>query len=200
MKLPLALQILKIKIQKIIGASQNYMQLMPSIASQMITYRDKYPVKNYNTIEELSSDMSKVKWTEDPWDGNLDVIKHPTFFMEAIVEHPDYADDCDGFAAFAAVAIKKNFLASEVWFSTAYWPDANKNTIDGHAVCVYKDKSGWHWIGNFNKGIPYNCSDRNSWVSQLEDIVKSKVVAAYMFPADRDRRDSLILLPPLVIR
>lgn len=64
------------------------------MASQELTAKPESPVKVYSSIADLVESARKLRWTEDPWGGKLDAIKHPTFMQESIDSHPDFSGDC----------------------------------------------------------------------------------------------------------
>jgi hypothetical protein len=136
-------------------------------AGQEATKRPESTVKVYPNIAEITAATSKLRWTEDPWQGKLDVIKHPTFMQEALDKHPDYAGDCDDFAAYWLAALRKGKLADveKLYFAAALWEDG------GHAVASYRDLDGsWWWAGNWNRCVPLPTTEYG-WI----DGIKSRI-------------------------
>lgn len=199
MKIPLGLKVTAMKASTWIPAPLNAAWAVPSVASQMVTYRDHYPVKIYKNVTDLSDALRTLTWTEDPWNGQLDVIKHPTWMQEALERHSNYAGDCDDYAAYAAIALLKSSLADEVYFASAHWVDRKLDDVVGHAVCVYRDSTGWHWIGNWNGCRPYDCV-RDGWVGDLEKIIKTSVVVAQQWEVTRESHDSILFGRKRVLR
>ena len=165
---------------------------VPALAQQEVTYRQASPVTRYKSIAELTKATATLTWTSDPWNGKLDLIKHPTYMQEAIDKHPLNAGDCDCFAAYMCVALDKSQLSDEQWFATAYWVD-NDQKIQGHAVCVYRVKEDWFYIGNWNQCRPIPLTAKTAYIWDFERVLGHKVFSATMWRASGTPRDSLAL-------
>lgn len=167
-----------------------------SSLGQLVTLRDAFPVETYATVGRLSHALGTLTWTPDPFKGNLDIIKHPTFMQEAIARHPEQSGDCDDYAAYSCVALLKSGLAGAVRFCTATWVDEKKDTIESHAICVYRDTDAWRWswIGNWNRCQPIECgSSEDGWLVQLEARAGCKVFIATSYPASIGAHDTMLL-------
>ena len=198
-RLPLSMQVAALRASTYVPTPFN-LWAVPSLAAQMVTYREKFPVARYKNVAALTAAMAPLWWIEDFWNGKLDVLKHPTFMQEAMAVHPTYADDCDGYAAYSCVALLKSRIADEVYFGSAQWVDPKKNELAGHAVCVYRDPLGWHWIGNWNACKPYD-GLRDQWVTQMEQALKGpKILVAQQFEAILGPNDTLLLGKRRVLR
>lgn len=130
-----------------------------SFLSQIISYRSVV-LPDYKTPDEIRDDLKLLKWTEDPFGGKLDVIKHATFMKQAMIKNPGHSGDCDDFANYYIATLLKSGIVkspSDVMFDFFYWykDDSTKqNKISGHAVCVFKYKDNWWWAGNWNRCQP----------------------------------------------
>ncbi len=195
-KLPLSLQVLGTRF----GVLFSPLLRVPATVSQAVTYIDGFKVAKYSSISELTAATSKLRWTKDPWNGKLDIIKHPTFMQQAIEQHPDFSGDCDDFAAYDCVALAKNKLADEQWFASALWVDAKSNTITGHAICVYRVGTEWFHIGNWNKCVPMPLQSKTSWMQEIELLRDVNVITAVMYQAFATKDDSLALGKVKVVR
>jgi len=188
-KFPLPLQVLSTRLSGLAAP------LLPvaTIAQQLPFYRDKFPVHVYGSIAELTAATATLTWTEDPWDGNLDVVKHPTFMQEAIAQHPDFAGDCDDHTAYDCVALHKSKLADEQWFATVMWLDNKTKSVEGHAVCVFRVKDRWFYMGNWNRCVPIPLHDRTTWVCDVEQRTGCRAITASMWRAYGTVNDSMML-------
>lgn len=167
---------------------------------QSVFYKDGFRVPVYKSIDQVTAATAKLKWTADPWDGKLDVIKHPTFMQQAIEQHPDYAGDCDDFAAYWCVALAKSKLADEQWFASGLWVDKNKNEIAGHAVCVFRTGDKWFYAGNWNSCVPIPVASSTAWVADMETRASTKIFSAVMWAASGASDDTLLLNRSVVAR
>jgi hypothetical protein len=192
--LPLGWQVASARI----GARLAPLYGVPSMAQQAAFYRDAFPVAHYVTIPEITAATSRLKWTEDPWHGKLDLIKHPTFMEEAIQRHPDYAGDCGSFAGYWCVALRKNALADECWWSTGYWVSGGK--IVGHAVCVFRTGDQWFHAGNWNGCRPVPIDGPTGYVQDFEKTTGCPVFTATMWRASGLPDDTLALDRAQVVR
>lgn len=163
-------------------------------ASQRATFRKNNPVKVYKTIEEITEATSKLVWTEDPWDGKIDIIKHPSFMQEAIETHPAYSGDCDDFAAYWVCALRKSRLADASFMAFAFWE--KDNDIAGHAVCVYLKDGSWWWVGNWFKCVPQKIPDAYGWISAIQDKISKDVLLAGRILVDGIAGDDTVLVGP----
>jgi hypothetical protein len=181
-----------------------YALVPPSVLGQTVTFREAFPVATYPDVPALVNAMARLKWTEDPLGGCIDMIRHPRYMQEAIERHPDKADDCDGFAAYAAVALLKSKLASlsEVFWATAFWVNPKTDAIDGHAVCVFRQDNEWRWMSNWDHCKPFTCGNgpMATWVEQLETRANVKVFVAAVYPAKAGEEDTLLLEPGRFLR
>lgn len=196
MKIPLGVQILGARLGTYFADLNNF----PSVTSQMVTFKDDSPVAKYAAIHEITTATRTLRWTEDPWNGKLDVIKHPTFLQQAIKFHPAYAGDCDDYAAYWCAALTKNKLALEVWFASGMWVKTDKSGLTGHAICVYRTAEGWFWVSNWNGCTPYAIPSRVAWVQDMERVSNKKLITALMAPATIDRNDTIFFGPHHVVR
>ena len=190
-KVPLSMQLLGLKANTVLCAITPVYR-GGVLVEQAVFYKEGFPVAKYESIEKLTAASATLKWVSDPWNGKLDVVKHPTFMEEAIQKHPDYAGDCDDFAAYWCVALCKNKLADEQWFSYALWVD-DKKEITGHAVCVFRTGDKWFYAGNWNNSVPIPVVSRDAWVKDIEQRVSKKVVAAAMYSASGAKDDTMVL-------
>jgi hypothetical protein len=166
-------------------------------AGQMPFYRSNFPVPVYPSIEAITKATAPLKWTEDPWNGKLDVVKHPTFLQEAIEKHPDYADDCDGFAAYWAVALRKSNLADECWFAYSLWAGDKPS---GHAVCVFRTGQSWFYVGNWNRCVPIPIASKDAWVDDIAARMNIPATVAARYRASADPRDTMVLDEYVVVK
>lgn len=133
--------------------------------SQEITRKPNSPVTIYKSIQEITEATSKLKWTEDPWSGKLDLIKHPTFMQESINSHPEYSGDCDDFAAYWCAALLKSNLSNEVYIGICFYNKGNENS--GHACCVYKYDNKWFWVSNWKKCEPIEINTNKDFAKSM---------------------------------
>ena len=148
-----------------------------AIATQFATRDASHPLKKIALVSEIALLFKRIKYKEDPLNGRLDYVPHPTAFQRGIdlgtVENPYADDDCDGYAIFCAAVLLKSQLADVVWYATAsytYVDGPRKGEQAGHAVCVYRDKTTnkHHWIGNWHGGVPMDLPSPEGWVEALE--------------------------------
>jgi hypothetical protein len=194
LKLPSVLQ----KLGRQISTLATPVLSFPARIQQTVSYRDGFPVTTYKSIADITAATAKLQWTSDPWHGKLDIIKHPTFMEEAIHRHPNYAGDCDDYAAYWCVALEKAKLADEQWFATGFWLADGK--IAGHAVCVFRCGDRWYYAGNWNNSVPIEIDSRTAWVDDMGKRASSKVFAASMWVASRASDDALLLSRPTIVR
>lgn len=189
LKIPLRLKVLGARL----GAVFAPLFPVQALAQQAVFYKSGFPVPRYKSIKEITDATAKLRWTEDPWNGKLDVIKHPTFMQQAIEKHPDYAGDCDDFAAYWCVALDKSALADEQWFACGLWVDPKTQEIAGHAVCVFRVKDKWWYAGNWNQCVPLEINCSTGWFWDFEKVMNVKVFTARMWRAYGTKDDSLML-------
>lgn len=158
--------------------------------AQEITRRPGSPVGVYEGIGALSDATAKLRWTEDPWQGKLDLVKHPTFLQEAMTSHPDYSGDCDDFANYWLAALHKNHLADrdKLYFAVALWEGG------GHAVASYRDRDGyWWWAGNWNRCKPYPSNNEYDWITGISSRMGKPLWVAGRIRVSTVRADDTVI-------
>jgi hypothetical protein len=149
-------------------------------ATQLLTYSPNYKIPQYNSITQIQEATSKLKWTTDPWDGKLDIVKHSTFMQEAIEKHPDYSGDCDDFANYWVASILKNNLAKNVYVGFGFWRGRLPKDIVGHACCVFEKDNKWYWVSNWYSCEPQEIGNSSGWIDQM--LSNKKLVLAGKYP------------------
>lgn len=161
---------------------------------QRSTYRIAHPVKRYASVEEITLATSKLKWTEDPWNGKMDIVKHPTFMQEAIDSHPDYAGDCDDYAMYWIVALRKSGLAKDAFMASVLWEDSGD--ISGHACCVFSINGQWYWVSNWYKCVPQKIDTMYGWMNKMLEQSKKKCVVAGRYEVEKILDDDTVIFGP----
>jgi len=146
------------------------------MVSQEMTKKPLSPVRIYTSLTEMKDHVSRLKWTEDPWGGKLDILKHPTFMQEALDQHPEFSGDCDDYAGYFIVAIRKGKLAESAHFGFALWED--KGDITGHMVCVFLKEGSWWWVSNWYNCQPQAIPSVYGWVDAMQEKMGKKVLIA----------------------
>lgn len=154
------------------------------LTSQKLTQRP-HPVYCYSSVEELTEASSTLTWTEDPWGGKLDIVKHPTYMQEAIDLHPAVSGDCDDYAFWWARALTKGRskgkgepLATKVAIGMCLWR-VDPRSVGGHACCVFTkpDGSMW-WVSNWEGCKPLRIYSPDEWIDQMMGREKKPLIVA----------------------
>lgn len=199
MKLPLSLQVLARRAAAAFGPLLSPLTSGYFLTSQEVTRQPAFPVAKYKQISEITAACRQLTWTQDPLDGKLDHVRHPTYMQRAINERWRRSGDCDEFAAYWAAALMKNSLADEVWYGTAMWASGDK--IVGHAICVYRVDDTWYWAGNWKNCNPIVAGElREGWIAGMEAILGTRVFAAAMWPLALRGDDTLLFGKQRIIR
>jgi hypothetical protein len=189
LKLPLSVKILGARLGGLFGPFFP----ISAIAQQALTFCDGFSVPIYKSITEITRATATLTWTADPWNGKLDLIRHPSAMQQAIERHPTVSGDCDDFAAYDIVALHKSCLAEEEWLACALWVDPKTQEITGHAVCVFQVEDKWFYIGNWNKCVPIQIDSKTAYIWDLERRTGQRIVTATMWRAWGTKNDSLML-------
>lgn len=193
--MPLSMQVLGAKLSTRLSPFYG----IPLMAQQAAFYRDAFPVARYQDIPGITAATSKLRWTEDPWHGKLDLVKHPTWMEEAIQRHPEYSGDCGSFTGYWCVALNKNKLADEIYWASAFWVTKQQKIV-GHAVCVFRTGDQWFHAGNWNGCKPVPIDGPTGYVQDFEKTTGCKVITATMWRASGLPDDTLALDVARVVR
>lgn len=157
-------------------------QIPAMLASQAATFRPSSKIPKYNSIAEVAEALRELKWTSDPFNGKLDIVKHPTYMQEAIEKHINEAGDCDDFAAYYAACLKMNHLNesySKVILGITMWE--SNGSVEGHCVCVYLSNGSWWYAGNWNGCNPIPIPTMTGFVDDvIKRMNKPLVVSGYI--------------------
>lgn len=168
-----------------------------SITSQLLTSSFSI-IPKYNSVQEITDSISKIKWTADPFNGKLDIVKHPTYIQEAIDQHNDLSGDCDDFAVYWIAALLKSGIVKspkDLFMGIALWASKDKKTLTGHAVCVYKINDQWFWVSNWNRSIPFSIQNQNDWIVPVLGKNRKIIAGKYLVDGIKDvgeARDTII--------
>jgi len=162
------------------------------MASQELTKKPSSPVRVYESIAELTDYTRKLTWTEDPWGGKLDAVKHPTFMQESINSHPDFSGDCDDYANYFTCALRKGKLAESPHMGFALWEE--KGDLTGHMVCIFLKEGSWWWMSNWHNCTPQRIENMYGWIDAMQSEMNKKVLVAGRIMVDGIQSDDTVLI------
>lgn len=157
----------------------------------MFFSRVRVPVATYNNTWDIAIALEQgQRWREDPLNGRLDTLTHPTRVQKRINENARGFEDCDGHAAYWCVSLLKSGLAQRAWFAFYQMEHNESGKISGHAVCVFQDGNGVRYWADYRKPTEWN--EPFEWAEQSAERFNSTMFAAGMIEIkDINKNDSL---------
>lgn len=110
----------------------------------------------YRTPEEIAIDLADGRQYKK--DRRVGGLVHP-FKVRARMLAGKLLGDCEDYAGYWAMALLRNFLASEVYLGCAFYEEKD-GTRGGHCVVVFRVKGVYYWADYHQ---PIRLTYRDAW-------------------------------------
>lgn len=149
-----------------------------------LTRKKNIVLTQFSNPKEVAAKLNwGQKWTEDPFNGMLDYMPHPTKVQDRINKNL-MLDDCDGHAIYWATVLLNSKLMKRTWISTIHFKKSG-GSIGGHVVCLMEDFNGNCFWTDYNEPRAFQNAIPYSWVKQVCDEFDAKPIAMGYFEVEK---------------
>lgn len=156
--------------------------------TMLVSRKKNVNIKEYRFANDISEALKGGRlYKKDPINGVLDILVHPTRIQDRLNKNQKIGD-CDEHAAYWVSTLLKSKIAIMTWFAFVLYKDKSTGKIEGHALCVYMEHSGFlYWCDYFE---PKPILHTYDWVWRVCERQNAEPIAAAMFCVDSlDKND-----------